>query len=175
MISTSLFLLWKITLPNRFLIVGKGVCSMKRMIARIVLLGLVVLLGACAHESESDKEPNAHLKSDSYEVSAQGGDEMLLRSTAANEVQTVLFGALKVRGVRQKFVGPLDIHLVDRDGTIYARTKSNKDGSFSLRGALAPGNYTIKVIAKKYKGELAVTVGQSEIKNLVVPVEAVIR
>lgn len=148
---------------------------MKRAFSRIVLVGLVALVAACAHEGDADKEPNAHLKSDIYEVSAQGGDEMLLRSTAANEVQTVLFGVLKVRGVKQKFVGPLDVHLVDRDGTIYARTKSNKDGSFSLRGALAPGNYTIKVVAKKYRGELVVTVGSSEIKDLIVPVEAVIR
>ncbi|MFM6929171.1 MAG: carboxypeptidase-like regulatory domain-containing protein [Bdellovibrio sp.] len=148
---------------------------MNRVLNYIFVFGLVAVMAACAHEAETEKEPNAHLKNDTYEVSAQGGDEMLLRSTAANEVQTTLSGVLKVRGVKQKFVGPLDVHLVDRDGTIYARTKSNKDGSFSLRGALAPGKYKIKVIAKKYKGELVVAIGQSEIKDLVVPVEAVIR
>ncbi|MGE5086916.1 MAG: hypothetical protein ACM3MG_11490 [Bacillota bacterium] len=148
---------------------------MKKAFKQIVLFGWVVLLAACAHEAETDKNLNAHLKSDTYEVSAQGGDELLLHSAAANEVQTTLSGVLRVRGVRQKFVGPLGVHLVDRDGTIYARTKSNKDGSFILKGILPFGKYTIRIIAKKYRGELPVTVNQGEIKNLVVPVAAIIR
>lgn len=147
---------------------------MKRFFNYGILLGLIAMLAACAHDTEP-VDPNAHLKSDAFEVSAQGGDEVLLRSTAGNEAQTTISGTLKVRGVKPGFVGPLDIHLLDTDGTIYARTKSDKQGAFVLNGSIVPGYYIIKIVAKKYRGELPVIIDHPEIKDLVVPVEAVIR
>ncbi|MBO9668156.1 MAG: hypothetical protein J7501_15245 [Bdellovibrio sp.] len=148
---------------------------MIKFLSRSFLVGLAIWMAACAHEEAPPQDPNAHLKGETFEVSAAGGDEALLRGTAGQEAQTTVSGILQVRGVKQKFVGPLDMHLVDRDGTIYARTKSNGGGQFTLSGLIAPGNYYVRVVAKKYRGEQAIVVDKPTITGVVVRVEAIIR
>lgn len=133
-----------------------------------------MILGSCAHEDEQKPQD---LATDHFEVSQQGGDDKLVRSSGVNGIteQVVLNGVLRVRGVSQKYMNGVVVHLIDRDATIYARGRAASDGSFQLSGNIPKGFYLIKVIDRRFKGELPVHLNGIELKNLTVPVQTVIR
>ncbi|WP_413580641.1 hypothetical protein [Bdellovibrio sp. HCB288] len=140
----------------------------------IVLTGLVlaaVFIGACAHD---DNGKAKDLASDQFEVSAQGGDDKLIRQSNPSD-QAVITGTLKVKGVSQKYMSNLTIHLIDRDATIWARARAASDGSFKLSGTIPRGFYMIRVVDRRFRGELPVNVNGLELENLTVSVQPVIR
>ncbi|WP_413586673.1 hypothetical protein [Bdellovibrio sp. HCB274] len=147
---------------------------MKNSVYLILSLAVAVILGSCAHD---DEQAPKDLATDTFEVSQQGGDDKLVRSSGINGIteQVVLNGMLRVRGVNQKYMNGVMVHLIDRDATIYARGRAASDGSFQLSGHIPKGFYLIKVIDRRFKGELAVHLNGVELKNLTVPVQPVIR
>ncbi|QDK44477.1 hypothetical protein DOM22_04545 [Bdellovibrio sp. ZAP7] len=147
---------------------------MKNCVYLFLSLTVAMILGSCAHEDEQKPQD---LATDHFEVSQQGGDDKLVRSSGVNGIteQVVLNGMLKVRGVNQKYMNGVVVHLIDRDATIYARGRAASDGSFQLSGHIPKGFYLIKVIDRRFKGELPVHLNGIELKNLTVPVQTVIR
>ncbi|QLY26301.1 hypothetical protein [Bdellovibrio sp. KM01] len=147
---------------------------MKNCVYLFVSLTVAMILGSCAHEDEQKPQD---LATDHFEVSQQGGDDKLVRSSGVNGIteQVVLNGVLRVRGVSQKYMNGVVVHLIDRDATIYARGRAASDGSFQLSGNIPKGFYLIKVIDRRFKGELPVHLNGIELKNLTVPVQTVIR
>lgn len=134
------------------------------------------ILGACAHEDESKPKD---LASDHFEVSAQGGDDKLIRSggvSGAPVVEVVnISGTLKVKGVHQKYMNGLAVQLIDRDATIFARARTNSAGGFQLVGQIPYGFYLIRVVDKKFQGQLPIQYHGVDLRDLTVPVHPVIR
>jgi hypothetical protein len=147
---------------------------MKNCVYLFLSLTVAMILGSCAHEDEQKPQD---LATDHFEVSQQGGDDKLVRSSGVTGIteQVVLNGMLKVRGVNQKYMNGVVVHLIDRDATIYARGRAASDGSFQLSGNIPKGFYLIKVIDRRFKGELPVHLNGVELKSLTVPVQTVIR
>jgi hypothetical protein len=147
---------------------------MKNCVYLFVSLTVAMILGSCAHEDEQKPQD---LATDHFEVSQQGGDDKLVRSSGVNGIteQVVLNGVLRVRGVSQKYMNGVVVHLIDRDATIYARGRAASDGSFQLSGNIPKGFYLIKVIDRRFKGDLPVHLNGMELKNLTVPVQTIIR
>jgi hypothetical protein len=147
---------------------------------RLLILGLMAatVLGSCAHEEDSKPKD---LASDHFEVSAQGGDDKLIRSggvgaVGAPVVEVVnISGTLKVKGVHQKYMSGLAVQLIDRDATIFARARTNSAGGFQLVGQIPYGFYVIRVVDKKFQGQLPVQYHGVDLRDLAVPVQPIIR
>ncbi|UYL07310.1 hypothetical protein B9G69_009655 [Bdellovibrio sp. SKB1291214] len=145
---------------------------------KLLLLSLVVagIYAGCAHDEESKPKD---LASDHFEVSAQGGDDKLIQAGTVSGAPTVevvnISGTLKVKGVHQKYMSGLAVQLIDRDATIFARARTNSAGGFQLVGQIPFGFYMIRVVDKKFRGQLPVHYNGLELRDLTVPVQAVIR
>lgn len=147
---------------------------MKQTLKILISLSVVAVLGACAHEEEAPK----NLATDHFEVSAQGGDDKMLKAGVSNGpiVEVVnISGTLKVQGVHQKYMSGLAVQLIDRDATIFARAKTNSQGGFQLVGQIPYGFYLIRVVDRKFKGQLPVQYHGIDLRDLTVPVQPVIR
>ncbi|MEK2690264.1 hypothetical protein [Bdellovibrio sp. GT3] len=141
----------------------------------IVLTGLVLaalFIGACAHD---DNDKPKDLASDQFEVSAQGGDDRMIRNGGPVVEVINISGTLKVKGVHQKYMSGLTVHLIDRDATIFARARTNSEGGFQLVGQIPYGFYLVKVVDKRFKGQLPIQYHGVDLRNLVVPVQPIIR
>ncbi len=130
------------------------------------------ILGACAHEDEAKPKD---LASDHFEVSQQGGDDRLIHSGGPIVEVVNISGTLKVKGVHQKYMSGLAVQLIDRDATIFARARTNSEGGFQLVGQIPYGFYLIRVVDNKFKGQLPVQYHGIDLRNLVVPVQPIIR
>ncbi|WP_413560307.1 hypothetical protein [Bdellovibrio sp. HCB209] len=144
---------------------------MKQTLKILISLSVVAILGACAHEDEAPKD----LATDHFEVSAQGGDDKIVRNGGPIVEVINISGTLKVKGVNQKYMSGLAVQLIDRDATIYARAKTNSEGGFQLVGQIPYGLYLIRVVDKKFKGQLPVKYHGIDLRDLIVPVQPVIR
>jgi hypothetical protein len=148
---------------------------MKNCVYFFLILTVAVILGSCAHEEVQKPQD---LATDHFEVSQQGGDDRMVRNGGGggpiHEVINIS-GTLKVKGVHQKYMSGLAVQLIDRDATIFARARTNSEGGFQLVGQIPYGFYLIKVIDNRFKGQLPVQYHGVDLRNLVVPVQPVIR
>ncbi|WP_413294948.1 carboxypeptidase-like regulatory domain-containing protein [Bdellovibrio sp. HCB185ZH] len=128
------------------------------------LLGLSLLLGACASNQEKQemKNPLEVLNGQNYnarEDSQLGGVPVTGTKNKVTRIRGVILQGEGVAATPVKFIS---VRLLDDDGVTIANATSDIKGAFVLSGIFFNGHYVVEITSKKFKGATRVYVNRYE-------------
>lgn len=127
-----------------------------------VLLGMVLILAACASSQEKQelKNPIEVLNGKTYnarEDSQLGGIPV---TGTKNQVTRIRGVILQGEGVAATPLKHTSVRLLDDDGVTIANATSDIKGAFVLSGIFFNGHYVVEITSKKFSGATRVYVNR---------------
>jgi hypothetical protein len=127
-----------------------------------ILLGLFLILGACASNQEKQelKNPLEVLNGKSYnarEDSELGGIPVTGTKNQITRIRGVILQGEGVEATPLKFTA---VRLLDDDGVTVGNATSDIKGAFVLSGIYFNGHYVVEITSKKFTGATRVYVNR---------------
>jgi hypothetical protein len=138
---------------------------------KLLILCPLLVLSACVYGPKTEtKTPLSTLNGENYEASQLGGDRVLIPVVKTKERETHVQGRLMFseNGLQLplRFV-KLSLISSATDQSIQ-EVSTDSDGQFVFTGVFRNGDYTIRVISKKYAGEGTFTIKDYQVADVLI-------